>query len=334
MRQIQTFAAFIIACAGISLASSIVVPFLLAVFIAVAVSPLMALMMRYHVPRAISLLLVFAIFGYVFYIFGSILATTGASLANDMPMYQARFEGVINSAIAWLEAHGIALNTDGLIKDNLERGLSSATALFKGTSEIITKSFLVLLLIVFMIFEQPIFAQKIENFGGSASSVMHNFANNLKRYVIIKTISSIATALILLPALWYFNVPYAMFLALLAFALNYIPTVGSTIAAVPAILLCLLAGEPIDTLWLSVYYIVINIAIGNFIEPKFLGHGLGISTLVVVLSLIFWGFLLGIGGMFLAVPLTMSIKLALNESKNFRFIAVLLSDKAENKDEK
>lgn len=329
MRQIQIFAAFIIACAGISLASSIVVPFLLAVFIAVAIAPLMAIMMKYHIPRALSLLFVFVIFGYIFYLFGSIIATTGTSLANDMPMYKMRFEGVINEGMAWLEARGIELNTDGLIKDNIERALSSATVLFKGTSEIVTKSFLVLLLMVFMIFEAPIFAKKIKNFGGSASLVVHNFSANLKRYIFIKTISSIATALILLPVLWYFDVPYAMFLALLAFALNYIPTVGSTIAAIPAILLCLLTGEPVNTLWLSIYYIVINIAIGNFIEPKFLGHGLGISTLVVVLSLIFWGFLLGIGGMFLAVPLTMSIKLALNESKNFKFIAILLSDKAE-----
>ena len=97
----------------------------------------------------------------------------------------------------------------------------------------------------------------------------------------------------------------------------------------PAILLALLTGEPISALWLSVYYLVINLAIGNFIEPKFLGSGLGISALAVVLSLIFWGFLLGVGGMFLAVPLTMSIKLALDESKNFKFIAILLSDKAE-----
>lgn len=329
MRQLQTFGAFIIACAGISLASSIVVPFLLAVFLSVAIAPLMAVMMKYHVPRAISMLIVFAIFGYIFYLFGSIIASTGASLAHDMPMYKERFEGVINTSLAWLEAHELNTNIDILIKDNIERVFSSATALFKGTSEIVTKSFLVLLLMVFMIFEAPIFAKKIENFGGSASLVMHNFANNLKRYVLIKTISSIGTALILLPALWYFDVPYAMFLALLAFGLNYIPTVGSTIAAIPAILLCLLTGEPVNTLWLGIYYIIINIAIGNFIEPKFLGQGLGISTLVVVLSLIFWGFLLGIGGMFLAVPLTMSIKLALDESKNFKFIAILLSDKAQ-----
>ena len=329
MRDIITFAAFVIACAGISLASSIVVPFLLAIFITVAVSPLMSLLMKRRVPRGIALVVVMGLFGYIFYLFGAIIADAGSSLARDLPLYEQKLNAVINASVAWLDARGISFETAGLLKDNVERIFNSAGAVAKGTSEVLTKSFLVLLLVVFMSFEAPIFSQKIELLGSRTSAVMDNFASKLKRYVLIKTISSIGTAVILLPALYYFSVPYALLLALIAFAFNYIPTVGSTIAAVPAILLALLTGEPISALWLSVYYLVINIAIGNCIEPKFLGSGLGISALAVVLSLIFWGFLLGVGGMFLAVPLTMSIKLALDESKNFKFIAILLSDKAE-----
>lgn len=329
MKQIVTFAAFVIACAGMSLASSILVPFLLAIFIAVAISPLLAVLLKYRVPRFLAVIIVLFIFGYIFYLFGEIIGNAGVSLAQDLPFYKERLNGVINTSLGFMERFGLHKSFEELIGSNVERIFSSLTVVFKSTSEIVTKSFMVLLLLVFMLFEEPILSAKLSKLSGNSQAVISNFTSNLKRYIAIKTLSSIATALILLPVLLYLNVPYALLLALLAFGLNYIPTVGSTIAALPAILLCAVVNDMSATLWLSVYYIVINIAIGNFIEPKFLGKGLGISTLVVVLSLIFWGFLLGVGGMFLAVPLTMTIKLALNESEQGKFIAILLSDKAE-----
>ena len=121
-----------------------------------------------------------------------------------------------------------------------------------------------------------------------------------------------------------FDVPHALLWAVLAFILNYIPTIGSIIAAIPAILVSLAVNDISATLWLTLIYLVVNISIGNFIEPRFLGKGLGISTLVVILSLLFWGFIFGIGGMFLAVPLTMSIKIALDANPRTKFISILL----------
>lgn len=328
MKQIQLFAAFVIICAGLSAASSVMVPFLLAIFISVAVLPLMRILVLWRVPRGLAILFLVAIFGSILWLLGGVLSNTISSLLTDLPMYRAKFEGVMNEGLAWLKSRGVNTNANNLIASNVERIFSSATGILKSTSEIVTKSFLVLLLVIFMLFEAPIFASKFTSFGGSASSVVSNFARNLTHYIAIKTVSSIATAAILAPALIYFNVPYISLWLLLAFALNYIPTVGSIIAAIPAILMCLLVNEPSSAVYLAIFYVIINIAIGNFIEPRFLGSGLGISTLVVVLSLIFWGFLLGVGGAFLAVPLTMSIKLALSESKQMRYIAVLLSDKA------
>ena len=328
MKQIQLFAAFVIICAGLSAASSVMVPFLLAIFISVAVLPLMRILVLWRVPRGLAILFLVAIFGSILWLLGGVLSNTISSLLTDLPMYRAKFEGVMNEGLAWLKSRGVNTNANNLIASNVERIFSSATGILKSTSEIVTKSFLVLLLVIFMLFEAPIFASKFTSFGGSASSVVSNFARNLTHYIAIKTVSSIATAAILAPALIYFNVPYISLWLLLAFALNYIPTVGSIIAAIPAILMCLLVNEPSSAVYLAIFYVIINIAIGNFIEPRFLGSGLGISTLVVVLSLIFWGFLLGVGGAFLAVPLTMSIKLALSENKQMRYIAVLLSDKA------
>lgn len=328
MKQIQLFAAFVIICAGLNAASSVVVPFLLAIFISVAVLPLMRILTLYRVPRSLAIVFLVAIFGTILWLLGGVLSNTISAFLADLPMYRVKFEGVIADLLEWLKARGVNTDANALISLNVERIFSSATGILKSTSEIVTKSFLVLLLVIFMLFEAPIFAKKFISFGDSASSVVGNFARNLTHYIAIKTTSSIATAAILSPALIYFNVPYISIWLFLAFALNYIPTVGSIVAAVPAICMCLLVNEPIYALYLAIIYLIVNIAIGNFIEPRFLGAGLGISTLAVVLSLIFWGFLLGIGGAFLAVPLTMSIKLALNENKQMRYIAVLLSDKA------
>ena len=110
----------------------------------------------------------------------------------------------------------------------------------------------------------------------------------------------------------------------LAFLLNYVPNIGSIIAAIPALLLALVQLGPGAVLWSAIGYLVVNNLVGNVIEPRFMGRGLGLSTLVVFLSLVFWGWVLGPVGMFLSVPLTMTLKIALDSSEETRWIAILL----------
>jgi predicted PurR-regulated permease PerM len=142
--------------------------------------------------------------------------------------------------------------------------------------------------------------------------------------MLIKTLISVVTGIIITIFLKIVGVHYAVLWGLVAFLLNFIPSIGSIIAAVPAILMALVQFNFGTALIVAVGYVVVNILIGSIIEPRVLGRGLGLSPLIVFLSLIFWGWLLGPVGMLLSIPLTIMIKIALDTQPNTKWIATLL----------
>jgi len=145
----------------------------------------------------------------------------------------------------------------------------------------------------------------------------------------IKTMISLATGLIIGFVLWLMGVDFFVLWALLAFLLNYIPNIGSIIAAVPAVILTFLQLGFVPAGFVIGLFVAVNMVMGSVIEPKFMGRSLGLSTLIVFLSLIFWGWLLGMVGMLLSVPLTMIFKIALENSHDGRWFAILLSSDEE-----
>lgn len=113
--------------------------------------------------------------------------------------------------------------------------------------------------------------------------------------------------------------------------MSYIPNIGSIIAAIPAVLFALVQLGLSGALWTLGSFLLVNNVLGNFVEPRIMGNGLGLSTLVVFLSLLFWGFILGPVGMFLSVPITMTIKIILENNEKTRWLAILLGTPAEAK---
>jgi predicted PurR-regulated permease PerM len=111
--------------------------------------------------------------------------------------------------------------------------------------------------------------------------------------------------------------------------MNYIPNIGSIIAGVPAVLFALVQLGLGGAIWTLASFMVVNNVLGNIIEPRIMGKGLGLSTLVVFLSLLFWGFIFGTVGMFLSVPFTMTIKIILEQNEKTKWIAILLGTPAE-----
>ncbi|MGM9997282.1 AI-2E family transporter [Campylobacter lanienae] len=323
-------ASFVIIIGGLSLASSIVVPFLLAVFIAIIVYPILEMMSKIHINRFFAFIILIGICGSGLWFLGNVIAGAIVKFSTDLPLYKAKIDIFIDNLIIYAKDQAdIDISNNLLSFINLDKLIITTSNLLLQTGSLVTQSFLVFLLLAFILFESQIFKQKVEYFAIKDPSALHianTFISNLKRYLAIKTISSIATGVIVWGFLILFDVPHALLWAVLAFILNYIPTIGSIIAAIPAILVSLAVNDISATLWLTLIYLIVNISIGNFIEPRFLGKGLGISTLVVILSLLFWGFIFGIGGMFLAVPLTMSIKIALDANPRTKFISILLSN--------
>jgi len=157
---------------------------------------------------------------------------------------------------------------------------------------------------------------------------------SVNRYLIIKTAVSIATGAAVTLWLTILGVDYPILWGVVAFLFNFVPNIGSIIAAVPALLLALVQLGPEAVLYTGAGYVVINLVVGNAVEPRFMGRGVGLSTLVVFVSLVFWGWTLGLVGMLLSVPLTMIVKIALESKDETRWIAVLLGPDIEPEEAK
>jgi predicted PurR-regulated permease PerM len=195
---------------------------------------------------------------------------------------------------------------------------------------IATVSSLVLIMLVFMLMEAARMPDKVkEAFGGRdlSNEYFKKIADDTWNYMKIKTVICFFTGLTTTIGLWFLGVEYALLWGLLMFFLNYIPSIGQVIASIPPILLALIDGGTSLAIGVTVWLIVVNMFWGIGVEPRFMGSGLGISTLVVLLSLIFWGWLLGPVGMFLSAPLTMVVKIVLQNDQKTRWIAVLLRNR-------
>lgn len=194
---------------------------------------------------------------------------------------------------------------------------------------------LVLVLMTFMLGEAPLFYRNLHRLPNSSRGKENvvRALQGIQRYLLIKSIASFFTGMLAWGLCSAVGVPFAFLWGVVAWVLNYIPTIGSIVAAVPPILLALLFGGWGDAAVVGLGYLGINMAIGNGIEPLFLGKQFGIATTVVVLSVIFWGWVLGPCGMFLAVPISVLIKLALENSRDLSWLATMLDDKgaADNK---
>jgi len=142
---------------------------------------------------------------------------------------------------------------------------------------------------------------------------------------VIKSLTSLITGVVVTAWLFFLGVDFAVLWGSIAFFMNFVPFVGSIIAAVPVVFLAFLDAGVQDALLVAAGFLAINLVVGNLIEPRFMGRGLGLSTLVVFLSLLFWGWVFGPVGMFLSVPLTMLVKIALESDPRSRWIAILLS---------
>lgn len=329
LRVALGMACFIIIVAGMKAAASIIVPFLLSAFIAILCAPVINSLKNKGMPMWMALATVVAMIGIAGTLVISILGNSIHSFSTQLPEYQARLQGEINALSEWLNARGINWYDAELrqyINPNIALGFVGRV--FNGLGNLLANGFLIFLTVMFLLFEGVALKDKILLITGSAvnrqTEQISAFLQSVNKYMAIKSITSLGTGMLISFWMWVLGVDYALLWGLLAFLLNYIPNIGSIIAAIPAVLLALVTGGPVIAFWVVAGYLLVNMLVGNLIEPKFLGDKLGLSTLVVFLSLVFWGWVLGTTGMFLSVPLTMVVKLALEARPETRWIAVLL----------
>jgi predicted PurR-regulated permease PerM len=321
-------AALVIIIAGIRVAQPILVPFLLSLFIAIISGPPLIFLHRKGVPRALALLIVVATVIAIGLILAVLLGNSIDEFSRSLPVYQARLKEQMAALLAWLGGLGIDVPERGL-QEALDPGaaMKLVARLLTGLGGALTNAFLILITVTFILLEASGFFAKLRTTVADPDrsfETIDRFLSTIQRYMAIKTVVSLATGIAITVWLAILGIDYHLLWGLLAFLLNYIPNIGSLLAAVPAVLLALLQFGVGPALLAALGYLVVNIVLGTVIEPRFMGRGLGLSTLIVFLSLVFWGWVLGPVGMLLSVPLTMTVKIALDSSEDTRWIAVLM----------
>lgn len=322
-------AALVIILAGVKAASGIVVPFLLSMFIAMASHPIIKWASGYKVPKGISVLLVIltiVVFGFML---GGLVGQSMNDFSAKMPQYKVQLEEEFVWVITQLQSFNIQLDKEQMLS-YLDPGMAMnvASNLLSGLSGVLGNFLLILLTVIFMLMEADSVPRKVHIALADPRMRMiqvDKVLASVKNYLVIKTVVSLGTGVLAGSFLYFMGLDHYFLWGVLAFLLNYVPNIGSAIAAVPAVLLALIQLGSTSAGIVAIVYIVINMIMGNIVEPRYMGKGLGLSTLVVFLSLIFWGWLLGTVGMLLSVPLTMIVKIILESNPDTRWIALLLS---------
>ncbi|MDF2178822.1 AI-2E family transporter [Aliiglaciecola sp. CAU 1673] len=323
-------ASLVVILAGVKAASSVVVPFLLSIFIAMACNPLVNWAGRYKVPRWLAVMLVILLIVIFGFMLAGLVGQSMNEFSRDLPKYKQQ----LTEEFSWLAGQLANLNIHidrKQLVSYLDPGLAMnlASNLLSSLGGVMTNFLLILLTVVFMLFEADSVPRKVHiALDDPAMKIkqIDKFLSSVKNYLVIKTVVSLATGILAGVLLYFIGVKHFLLWATLAFLLNYVPNIGSIIAAVPPTLLALVQLGPGSAGLVALSYILINTVMGNMVEPRYMGKGLGLSTLVVFLSLIFWGWLLGSIGMLLSVPLTMIVKIALETTEGGRWFALLLSD--------
>ena len=326
MRFLVGAASFVIVVAGLRAAQQLVVPFLLAVFLAVVSVPFMRWLQSKRVPRLLAMLsTVLAAIG-VIALLALVLGRSLNQFADVAPQYQARLQELMDSVVGLLR--GLGIPTDAWQSlDLLPVGLFDVLGGALGAlASFASNTFLVLLAVIFILMEAAGFSAKLQAAFGSGAHFgpLARMTRQVQNYLVIKTAVSAATGTIV--GLWVaaLGLDFAVLWGLVAFLLNFVPNLGSIIAAVPAVLLALIQLGPGRAAVIAVGYVFVNIVFGNFVEPMLMGRRLGLSTLVVFSSLVFWGWVWGPVGMLFSVPLTMVVKIALENTQDFRWVSVML----------
>jgi len=321
-------AAIVIIIVGINLAQSVVVLFLVSFFLALLGTPPVIWLKEKHIPSGFAVLIVMSCMLVVVILIGLQIGISFGSFSDELPLLQSRIREQVLDFVVLLKSKGIVVKEVFFLEYINPESIMRLTAdLLTGLSSLLSDLVLILLTVTFILLEVSSFPVKLRTVLGDPLQKFPQFikfANEMKRYMVIKTFMSLGSGILIAVWLYILGVDYPLLWGFLAFLLNYIPNIGSIIAAIPAVILAIVQLGFGSALLVALGYIVVNFVEGNVIEPRLMGRKLGLSTLVVFLSLIFWGALLGLVGAILSIPLTMTLKFAFESNESTKWISVLL----------
>jgi len=314
------------------LAKPVFFPFFLAIFLSFILSPVLDLLTRLKVPKALSIVIVIIIAFSIIYLLGMIFYSSGKAFASEFPKYGQKFSSILASLQEKFKLSGLERNPlewlDQLDINKLGGFLLSSLGTFL---TFISNLFLIFIFLVFILAGRGKTQAKIKSSfsprrGAKIIDVIQNIDTQIQKYLAIKTVVSFFTGVLVTIVLIIFGVDFAIVFGLLTFLLNYIPNVGSIIATALPVAIAIFQFETLwPAFWILIILTAIQMTMGNFVEPRFMGQGLGLSPLLVLFSLFFWGWLWGLPGMILAVPIAAIIKIVCNNIPSLQFVAALMS---------
>ena len=328
-RVLLVLAALVIVIAGLKAASALIVPLLMALFIAIITLPFMLWLTGKGAPKWAALGLILLVLASVILTVGSLISSSVDQFSALLPTYENKLRTTITLLSDWAARHQLTRFTGGefTIVDP-KAAARIIGGLVGSVGRIVGDSLLIFFTVMFLLVEASTIPNKIRAILSDPDTTLERlseFLNAVKQYLVIKSLTSLITGVVVTAWLFFLGVDFAVLWGSIAFFMNFVPFVGSIIAAVPVVFLAFLDAGVQDALLVAAGFLAINLVVGNLIEPRFMGRGLGLSTLVVFLSLLFWGWVFGPVGMFLSVPLTMLVKIALESDARSRWIAILLS---------
>ncbi|MBB5040420.1 AI-2E family transporter [Prosthecobacter dejongeii] len=343
-QMILTLACLVIVLAGMKAAAGVLVPMVYAFFLAVLSFPLLRWLTRHRIPGPVALAMTLLVNLGVLAGLITLAVRLLISFNSDLPRYLRGIQRNLTDLGVWLDDNGIegAKEMMGSLFDwNTIIGYATQQDVMSRIGAMLGSTFgtlatvfaglvMILILMMFVLMEATGTQRRIaavRTSGGPDFSGLMRSVTDIQKYLGIKTLISALTGLLAGVWCWFFDLQYPLLWAILAFIFNYIPAVGSSAASIPAIVEALVQHGGGAAIGIALGYGGINFALDNFVQPQLLGNRFGISALVVVLSVIFWGWLWGPMGMFLAVPLTMVMKVLLDNSEEFRWVSVAMSQK-------
>lgn len=328
MRALGILVGVVILLAALKAAASIVVPLLLAATIAMAFQPIAEKLRTRGVPAFVASLITLVCVLAAIIGVGALVVLAVRDLAASAPLYAAELASARNAAIAWLDARGLGALGSGI--QTVDAGAQSLTLVQRAlymASGILGDLFNVLVLTVFIQLEATLLKEKLQIVLHGKKPVDQTLSaiGEIQRYLRIKFVLALANGVLLGAwcALWGVSNPVLW--GVLAFALNFVPIIGSVIAAIPPVLFGILELGWGGALGIAAGYVAVNVVVDNLLEPRLMGRKLGLSPLVLMVSLLVWGFVLGPVGALLSVPITVAVRIYFDSHAETRWIACLLA---------
>ena len=313
---------------------SILIPLVLAGFLSIIFKPLVGVVRRLGAPTWVGLLLVLLMTSAAIYSTSVIVSWGVQSAVEKAPEYSERVVRMIGRAEDLVAQYGGRI--DANLLDRLEQVISAERAVGLAGSwvgsalTVLTDGTLVLLFLIFMVLGGDLFARKLQVAFRDVTAVnavrIYDTLNmKVLRYLRLKTLINLFTGLVVYGVLEAFGVDFAPVMGLLAFLFNYIPNIGSFIMTVLPGAIAAVQFENVGFALIIVgVLIVVQNLIGNIIEPKIMGTSLDISPVVVLFSLVFWGWMWGIVGMILSVPIMAVVKTLMEQFPTTKPLAILM----------